>query len=66
FLSNEQPHPHYWGLTFDKEMYDGRSKATFHGKEYVCPGRYDEWLSYVYGDYMTIPPEKEQISQHVV
>nr|MCR5102418.1 LicD family protein [Butyrivibrio sp.] len=47
FLSNEQPHPHYWGLTFDKEMYDGRSKATFHGKEYVCPGRYDEWLSYV-------------------
>lgn len=65
FLSNEQPHPHYWGLVFDKDMYDGKAKEVIRGKEFPAPGRSDDWLTYVYGDYMTIPPEKEQIMQHV-
>lgn len=36
-------------------------KVLFEGKMYQAPGRYDKYLSQIYGDYMTWPPEDKRI-----
>jgi lipopolysaccharide cholinephosphotransferase len=32
----------------------------FEDTEFACPAGWDRYLTAVYGDYMTIPPEKER------
>lgn len=66
FLSNEQPDPRYWGLEYASEMYDGSSYATIRDRIFPAPGNYDSWLSMVYGDYMTLPPEDKRVPQHII
>ncbi|MCD7709043.1 MAG: LicD family protein [Clostridiales bacterium] len=36
------------------------TEVTFEGKEYVSPGCPDRYLSQVFGDYMTLPPDDER------
>ncbi len=37
----------------------------FEGREYRIPVGFDEYLSTIYGDYMTPPPKEKQITHHV-
>jgi lipopolysaccharide cholinephosphotransferase len=65
FLSNEQPHPHYWGLEYPVEWYRGDCTGIIGETSFPCPAEADRWLSYVYGDWKNLPPESERRPQHV-
>ncbi len=66
FISNEQPHPHYWGLLFPKKWFEEEYTLTIHGKNYPASKYYDDWLTMVYGDWRTLPPKDQQKPQHVM
>lgn len=38
--------------------------VDFENKRYIVPKNYDKALTQVYGDYMKLPPEEQQISNH--
>lgn len=40
--------------------------VEFMGNEFYTMRNYDEYLTNLYGDYMTPPPESEQISRHEI
>ncbi len=48
-----------------KEVFEGIIEVEFEGKMYKAPAKYDEYLSNVYGDYMSFPPAHKQVSPHV-
>jgi len=48
------------------EWYGSGTKLMFEGIEVVVPQHYDLWLSQVYGDYMTLPPEEKRKPHHYV
>ncbi len=57
----------YHGLPRTKVKRSIFSEATlleFEGKQYQAPVGYDTWLTALYGDYMTLPPEKKRVSHH--
>ena len=37
---------------------------SFAGREVPAPEGYDAYLRHVYGDYLTLPPEHEQVAHH--
>jgi len=39
-------------------------RISFEGLEFSAPNNYKNYLSAVYGDYMTLPPKSEQIAKH--
>ena len=49
----------------DKDFFEDQVLLSFEGKEYPAPARYDEWLSYNYGDYMIIPPLEQQVQHNI-
>lgn len=38
--------------------------GLFEGREYYIPKKYHEYLSVVYGDYMSLPPKEKQVLTH--
>lgn len=47
---------------YDREWYEELSTIGFEGVELPCPREYEAYLSYKYGDYMTLPPiEKRKV-----
>ena len=48
----------------DKEKFEKFIYADFEGRKYKIPAGYDEWLTKLYGDYMTPPSEKGKLSHH--
>ena len=36
----------------------------FEGYEFSVPEKVEEYLTYYYGDFMTLPPEEERVSHH--
>ena len=50
---------------FDKSVFGEGHKYVFEGKEFFGPKNADLFLSQIYGDYMTLPPEKDR-KQHNV
>lgn len=36
----------------------------FEGKDFRIPIGYDKWLRSIYGDYMKLPPEDQQVAHH--
>lgn len=47
-----------------KEVFDSFIDVEFEGKKYKAPVGYDTWLKAFYGDYMKLPPEEQQVSNH--
>lgn len=39
-------------------------RHKFEDREYCIPERYDQYLTKIYGDYMTPPPPEKQVSHH--
>ena len=44
----------------DKAKFTNYIELPFEGHLFFAPSNYDEFLTKVYGDYMTLPPENEQ------
>ena len=47
---------------FPKGIYFPPSKLPFHGTLLNVIGKYDQYLTQIYGDYMTLPPEDKRIT----
>ena len=48
----------------DKAIYEGCIDLPFEGKTYLGLKRYDDYLTHIYGDYMTPPPADGRVSAH--
>lgn len=46
------------------QWFEGETELTFEGIKVKAPAKYDQWLSFVYGDYMSLPPEAERTGHH--
>ena len=47
-------------------FFDEITTGAFEGKEVSIPKKWDDYLTWVYGDYMKFPPESERIPHHYV
>lgn len=47
-----------------REIYRDRVAVEFEGSSFWAPAGYDEYLTNLYGDYMTPPPEDKRVSHH--
>lgn len=56
--------PYVKDLTFEKEWFLSFVEIPFEDTSIRCPVGYDKYLTKQFGDYMKIPPEKEQIGHH--
>lgn len=46
---------------FRTELWEGLTLLEFEGKAFMAPEKYEEILTAQYGDYMTLPPEKDRV-----
>lgn len=58
--------PRYMQNEFPKEWFSDTKKLAFSDSEIVVPTGYNEYLSLVFGDYMTLPPEDKQVPHHEI
>ena len=49
-----------------KEYFGNGTKVTFEGKKYNAPEQYDRYLTHMYGNYMTLPPEEKRKGHHIL
>lgn len=49
-----------------KEWFDELKLIEFEGSFFLCPSRYDEYLTHLYGDYMVPPPEEKRCDRHSI
>lgn len=49
-----------------REWVQDAIKMEFEGIKVNVSDKFDEWLTYVYGDYMSLPPENERVGHHYV
>ncbi len=56
--------PHWMKIEYPKRIYEGCDTVTFEGLEIPCMKGYDEYLTMVFGDYMTPPPKEKQVPHH--
>lgn len=47
-----------------KDLFGQGSKAVFEDREFVIEENYDAYLTEIYGDYMTPPPEEKRCGHH--
>jgi lipopolysaccharide cholinephosphotransferase len=53
----------YETQTMPCEYFGNPVMMQFEGRMYYAPEKHHEYLSQVYGDYMTPPPKKQQVAQ---
>ena len=55
-----------WGKkeVMPKQVYGAGTKGTFEGLSVTLPANPDEYLTRLYGDYMTPPPPEKRVSHH--
>ena len=51
-------------LLFEREIATERILLDFEGRQFYAPKEYDKWLTILFGDYMTPPPEEKRVSNH--
>ncbi len=52
------------GKVFKREWFEDTIEVPFEGMDIVIPSDYDDYLKLLYGDYMTLPPIENRVSQH--
>ena len=58
---------HYGMREYNPKSYlENRILVQFEDFHFYIPSGYDGWLRHIYGDYMQLPPESEQIQKHNV
>lgn len=50
---------------YSKDLFDEFIYVPFEDMLLPVPKKYDQWLTQIFGDYMTPPPVKEQIGLHL-
>ncbi|MBR6053791.1 MAG: LicD family protein [Bacteroidales bacterium] len=50
----------------EKSMVRERILLDFEGRKFYGPKEYDKWLTLVFGDYMTPPPEDKRVAIHML
>ncbi len=57
-----------WGKKerIEREWFSTHCEVDFSGIKAYIPAMYDEYLTHLYGDYMTPPPEDKRVSHHDV
>lgn len=50
----------FWGELYRRRDMLEIEKKTFEGRCVNCPKNYEMYLTHMYGDYMTLPPEEER------
>lgn len=53
---------HKLDAIFDKELLLAQASYQFENREYTGCANYDSYLTQLYGDYMTLPPEEKRIT----
>lgn len=48
----------------DKNIFSKSVQLEFEGVLYKAPYDYDKYLTSIYGDYMTLPPEDKRVTHH--
>lgn len=56
--------PHWMKIEYPKHIYEDVDYVTFEGLKMPCMKGYDEYLTTVFGDYMTPPPKEKQVPHH--
>ena len=51
---------------YKKEVLCNPVRVAFEDTELPVPTRYDEWLTQIFGDYMTPPPAEKQVGLHLL
>lgn len=49
---------------FLREWFDDSIMVSMEGRKYNAPAKYDEILTHIYGDYMTLPDEIDRVAHH--
>ena len=49
-----------YGAVYDKDLFLPVKKLEFEGRMYSVPNKYDEFLTMMYKDYMSLPPEDKR------
>lgn len=62
YYSNYQPD--YLYVTLQKEWCEDTVDLDFCGKKLMAPKHWHEVLTWVYGDYMTLPPKDKRVPSH--
>ena len=52
-------------LFYKKEWHSKTVRMPIRKKDFLCPEAYEEILKSIYGDYMSLPPEKDRKPDHV-
>lgn len=55
-----------YGEILERTLFEQYTSATFEGNKYQIMGSWREYLTGVYGDYMSLPPEEDRVSPHNV
>lgn len=50
---------------FEKDIFEEAVYIPFEDTMLPVPKKYDQWLTQIFGDYMTPPPVKEQVGLHL-
>ena len=54
----------YEPFVFPSSIFDSYTELDFEGRKFMAIARYDEYLTLMYGDYMTPPPEDQRVAKH--
>ena len=66
FLTIPTGRKHYKGEVLDKDIFFPASVGIFEGISVGLPNKVDLYLSNLYGDYMTLPPEHKRERHYIV
>ena len=49
---------------FSFDVFENLIDVEFEGRQYKGVGRYHDYLTHCYGDYMQLPPEDQRVPYH--